>query len=218
MDMKKYPTLDKFLENVSYQIAMHAFYYTSVQLGRQMPWYNDAHEAQPLRFYVRGAFFHVIRKYIPEDILKRGKERYGEDLKKPVTVKYLEDPVVKAADYICTQVKFLYEKLSTEKMKKRREKRAHNKWIRDNTWRDLIPGDVVEYNGERLMYRGINTSGGPGMAGFAEPVFGPADPKKGNLIQYIRVPFNHKKIDHITPDKWDEMVENVKVELAGAGK
>ena len=66
---------------------------------------------------------------------------------------------------------------------KRREIRNFQ---RQNVWEGLVPGDVVEYNGQRYMYRGINKNGGPGMPDFPEPVFGTDKPTVPDKVWYLR--------------------------------
>jgi hypothetical protein len=58
--------------------------------------------------------------------------------------------------------------------------------LQKNKWEGLIPGDVVEYKDKKLMYRGINKHGGPGMPEFPEPMFGSADPNEPGCIYYLR--------------------------------
>lgn len=54
-------------------------------------------------------------------------------------------------------------------------------------WEGLVPGDIVEYDGQRYMYRGLNPNGGPGaLYGQAEPIFGPDYPTFPDQIWYLR--------------------------------
>jgi hypothetical protein len=54
-------------------------------------------------------------------------------------------------------------------------------------WEGLVPGDIVEYNGQRYVYRGLNPNGGPGaLYGQADPVFGPDHPTFPDQIWYLR--------------------------------
>ena len=74
------------------------------------------------------------------------------------------------------------------KLKEYRERWRFQRLLKENEWQGLIPGDVVEYKGRKLMYRGINKHGGPGMAQMPEPMFGPARPNESNCVYYIRTP------------------------------
>ena len=67
-----------------------------------------------------------------------------------------------------------------------RERRRWKRLLKENEWQGLIPGDVVKYKGKKLMYRGINKNGGPGMPGLSEPMFGSAHPKEPRCIYYLR--------------------------------
>lgn len=71
-------------------------------------------------------------------------------------------------------------------LKKRHEEKQFQKFLKKNTWNGLLPGDVVEYKDKKLMYRGINKNGGPGMPQIPEPVFGPIHPKGLKCIYYLR--------------------------------
>ncbi len=66
------------------------------------------------------------------------------------------------------------------------EKRKFRKWLKENKWNGLIPGDIVEFNGKKIMYRGINGHGGPGQPGCPEPYFREAHPGEPRCIYYIR--------------------------------
>ncbi len=54
---------------------------------------------------------------------------------------------------------------------------------KENEWGEPLPGDIVEYNGRKYMYRGINKNGGPGMPGFPEPLFGSAHPNEPIVLE-----------------------------------
>ncbi len=126
-------------------------------------------------------------------------------------------------------------------IRKYKEKKQFDRFVLDNTWEGLIPGDVMEYKERKYLYQGINRNGGPGMPGFPEPVFGPINPLGSNQVWYLRhestYPFGNipevmsestpsakdisgtlisflnatrndlKKVDHITQEQWNEMLE-----------
>ena len=81
------------------------------------------------------------------------------------------------------------------------ERREIRKFQRDNEWEGLVPGNVVEYKGQRYMYRGINNDGGPGMPGFPEPIFGAPKPTVPDTIWYLRTeqtyPFAHGQLPKV---------------------
>lgn len=103
---------------------------------------------------------------------------------------------------------------SAESRAERKKQKEHNKFIRENTFQGLIPGDVIENDGDRLMYMGINKHGGPGRYGIPEPIFRVAEPSRFNEVHYIRGKF-FEKVDHISPEQWSQMCEEVKAELSG---
>lgn len=54
-------------------------------------------------------------------------------------------------------------------------------------WEGLVPGDIVEYDGQQYMYRGLNPNEGPGaLYGQADPLFGPDHPTFPDQIWYLR--------------------------------
>jgi len=66
------------------------------------------------------------------------------------------------------------------------EGRRYQKLQKENEWGGLVPGDIIDHNGRKYMYRGINKNGGPGMPGFPEPFFGSARPSEPSSIFYLR--------------------------------
>jgi len=60
------------------------------------------------------------------------------------------------------------------------------KFLRDNSYGDLLPGDVVKYKDRELFYMGLCKDGGLGMPGILEPVFRSADPSAPNIIYFLR--------------------------------
>lgn len=88
------------------------------------------------------------------------------------------------------------------------------KFHRENKWVGLVPGDLVEYGGKKLMYRGINKNGGPGGIG-PEPMFGPSSPSEFNCVYYLR----HTDRDPLFPDdRFPDNIfsENAKPIMAGS--
>jgi len=82
--------------------------------------------------------------------------------------------------------------------------------LKENKWQGLIPGDIVEYKGKKLMYRGINKNGGPGMPGLPEPIFGSASPKEPGCVYYLR-----PKGTVFTKTVFDENAEPVQAGSSG---
>ncbi|MFH1990556.1 MAG: hypothetical protein ABIJ19_01750 [Patescibacteria group bacterium] len=72
------------------------------------------------------------------------------------------------------------------RFKEYRKQRQWKRLLKQNEWGGLIPGDIVEYKGRKLMYRGINKNGGPGMPGQPEPMFGSAHPSEPESYYYLR--------------------------------
>ena len=53
-------------------------------------------------------------------------------------------------------------------------------------WTGLVPGDVVEYKGQRYRYICVNNPYHPRNIGFPDPIFGPATPTVPDKIWYLR--------------------------------
>lgn len=70
------------------------------------------------------------------------------------------------------------------KFQEYRKGRQFRQYLKSNEWHGLILGDIVAYKNRRVMYLGINKNGGPGMAGFPEPVFGPVHPNNSECVYY----------------------------------
>jgi hypothetical protein len=60
------------------------------------------------------------------------------------------------------------------------------KFQKKNRWMGLEPGDLVEIEGNDYLYMGINSMGGPGMPGMAEPMLTTSYPTNPQTIYYFR--------------------------------
>jgi len=105
------------------------------------------------------------------------------------------------------------------------QERAIQKRIEEDRWHDLVPGDVVEYNGQQYLFRGMNPHGDPmAYRGTPEPVFSPADPRSEDTTEYLRgedrfSPINRhelERVGHIAPEEWHRMCEEAAAELYGS--
>jgi len=68
---------------------------------------------------------------------------------------------------------------------------------RQDRWRDLRIGDVLEFDGEHYVYCMLDRNGGPGMAGITEPVFTTEEPTCPRKIFYIRDTADPRFPEHI---------------------
>ena len=73
-----------------------------------------------------------------------------------------------------------------DRIREHRQRRQAERFLRDNTWEGLIPGDVVDYKGKGYLYKGMNPHGGPGMADEPDPYFLSAAPREAHTRFYIR--------------------------------
>lgn len=96
------------------------------------------------------------------------------------------------------------------------------RFLKQNNWNGLKPGDVIEYDGRTLMYRCIDPRGAPGLQNLPAPQFvDVTNLSQGDFsLFYMYYPnaLNLKssaKVDHITPEQWNDMVIKVNAELSG---
>lgn len=135
-----------------------------------------------------------------------------------------------------------------QQRQERKVQEEKQRYLEQNTWEGLVPGDLVEYKGKQYMYKGINQSGGPGNPlSLPEPEFTTPKPSDPWQVWYLRteevmtgeVPdvmkesaervgygsgyvgflnakrSDFKKVDHITPEEWKRLSEELKRTLSG---
>ncbi len=75
-------------------------------------------------------------------------------------------------------------------MKKSRDKKEIKKTLEDNRYGDLIPGDIVEGNGERYLYSYLSKNGVEGFTNMPTAIFLKATHYKTPNTEYYYDPSN----------------------------